>query len=108
MARLESRIEEENMMAHKVLLFLLEPGEVEPNVAGLVANKIMGKYQRPCAVLTRREREIALTFKNNGFIDVTPRKYDCYEGSARGCDKADVSNFKDICESTGLTTYVAG
>jgi len=102
MARLESRIEEENMMAHKVLLFLLEPGEVEPNVAGLVANKIMGKYQRPCAVLTRRERE----------VDATPtlvaRKYDCYEGSARGCDKADVSNFKDICEETGLIQYVAG
>lgn len=102
MARLESRIEEENLMAHSVLLFLLEPGEVEPNVAGLAANKIMGKYQRPCAVLTRRERE----------SDATPtlvaRKYDCYEGSARGCDKADVSNFKDICESTGLTTYVAG
>ena len=102
MARLESRIEEENLMAHSVLLFLLEPGEVEPNVAGLAANKIMGKYQRPCAVLTRRERE----------SDATPtlvaRKYDCYEGSARGCDKADVSNFKDICEDTGLIQYVAG
>jgi hypothetical protein len=62
----------------------------------------MGKYQRPCAVLTRRERE----------TDATPtlvaRKYFSYEGSARGCDKADVSDFKDICEATGLTQYVAG
>ena len=100
MARLESRIEEENMMAHKVLLFLLEPGEVEPNVAGLVANKIMGKYQRPCAVLTRREREVETVSGKQ--LKIT------YEGSARGCDKADVSNFKDICDTTLLTEMTAG
>ena len=102
MELLEERIAMENLMEHKVLLFLLEPGEVEPNVVGLVANKIMGKYQRPCAVLTKRERE----------TDATPtlvaRKYFSYEGSARGCDKADVSDFKDICEATGLIQYVAG
>lgn len=102
MARLEGLIEDNNMMAHKVLLFLLEPGEVEPNVAGLVANKIMGKYQRPCAVLTRREREAEAT------PTLVARKYFTYEGSARGCDKAEVSEFKDICEHTGLTQYVAG
>ena len=100
MARLESRIEEENMMAHKVLLFLLEPGEVEPNVAGLVANKIMGKYQRPCAVLTRREREVDTASGKQ--LKIT------YDGSARGCDKADVSNFKDICDTTLLTEMTAG
>jgi single-stranded-DNA-specific exonuclease len=102
MARLEGMIEDNSMMEHKVLLFLLEPGEVEPNVAGLVANKIMGKYQRPCAVLTRREREAEAT------PTLVARKYFSYEGSARGCDKADVSDFKDICEATGLTQYVAG
>lgn len=102
MARLEGLIEENNMMAHKVLLFLLEPGEVEPNVAGLVANKIMGKYQRPCAVLTRREREVEAT------PTLVARKYFTYEGSARGCDKAEVTAFKDLCELTGLTQYVAG
>lgn len=100
MARLESRIEEENMMAHKILLFLLEPGEVEPNVAGLVANKIMGKYQRPCAVLTRREREVDTASGKQ--LKIT------YDGSARGCDKADVSNFKDICDTTLLTEMTAG
>ena len=106
MARIESMIQENDMMKHKVLLFLLEPGEVEPNVAGLVANKIMGKYQRPCAILTRREKQTELMDINHKkvvtLLDV------CYEGSARGCDKADVSNFKDICENTGLVQYVAG
>ena len=104
MSRIEDLIYENNMMAHKVLLFLLEPGEVEPNVAGLVANKIMGKYQRPCAILTKREREVDAGY----LIPEESRKYFCYEGSARGCDKADVANFKDICEATGLVQYVAG
>lgn len=102
MELLEERIAMENLMDHQVLLFLLEPGEVEPNVAGLAANKIMGKYQRPCAVLTKREKEMDATPTLNA------RKYYSYEGSARGCDKAGVSNFKDICEGTGLTQYVAG
>lgn len=105
MSRLEEMIEENNMMEHKVLLFLLEPGEVEPNVAGLVANKIMGKYQRPCAVLTRRVKEMEFFLKGELLRVETMVSY---EGSARGCDKAEVSNFKDICEATGLTSYVAG
>ena len=103
MAKIEGMIEDNNMMEHKVLLFLLEPGEVEPNVAGLVANKIMGKYQRPCAILTKREKKL-----DGYLVPELNTTYACYEGSARGCDKADVTNFKDICEATGLTQYVAG
>ena len=103
MAKIEGMIEDNNMMEHKVLLFLLEPGEVEPNVAGLVANKIMGKYQRPCAILTKREKKL-----DGYLVPELNTTYACYEGSARGCDKADVTNFKDICETTGLTQYVAG
>ena len=51
---LERRIEEENMLEHRVLLFKLEPGQIHPNIAGLVANRIMGKYQRPVCVLTKQ------------------------------------------------------
>ena len=86
--KLESMIEEQNLLDHKVLLFLLEQGAVDKNVAGLVANKFMAKYQRPCCILTK--------------VD------DAYQGSARGCDLAGVTEFKDLCENTGLTTFVAG
>ena len=51
--KIEHRIEEENLLSHKVLLFLLEPGQVDKNIAGLVANKIMAKYQRPVCMLTK-------------------------------------------------------
>ena len=100
MAILENMIEEQDLLAHKVLLFLLEPGTVERTIAGLAANKIMGKYQRPCAVLTRCEREEE-TYNMKTL-------YTTYEGSARGCDATGVNEFKDICENTGVIEYVAG
>ena len=89
---IEKKIKENNMMEHKVLLFLLEPGQVDRNVAGLVANKIMAKYQRPCCILTRVDNEGILSF----------------QGSARGCDKVGITKFKDICAATGYTMYEAG
>lgn len=89
---IEKKIKEDNMMEHKVLLFLLEPGQVDRNVAGLVANKIMAKYQRPCCILTRVDNEGILSF----------------QGSARGCDKVGITEFKDICAATGYTMYEAG
>lgn len=51
--KIEQKIEKHNLLSHKVLLFLLEPGEVDKNIAGLVANKIMAKYQRPVCMLTK-------------------------------------------------------
>ena len=89
---IEKKIKENNMMEHKVLLFLLEPGQVDRNVAGLVANKIMAKYQRPCCILTKVDNEGILSF----------------QGSARGCDKVGITKFKDICAATGYTMYEAG
>ena len=50
---LEHKIEENNLLDHKVLLFLLEPGEINSNIAGLIANKFMAKYQRPVCILTK-------------------------------------------------------
>ena len=89
---LERLIRINNMMDNMVLLFLLEPGQVDRNIAGLVANKIMAKYQRPTCVLTKIE--------DNGVVS--------YQGSARGCDKTGISDFKSICEQTGVTMYTAG
>ena len=86
---IEKEIEDKNMLQHKVLLFLMQPGEIDKNIAGLIANKIMAKYQRPCCILTKTQ--------NNSF-----------EGSARGCDKTGITNFKDICEKTGIPLYAQG
>lgn len=88
---LEQMIEDQNLLDNKVLLFLLEPGQVDKNIAGLIANKFMAKYQRPCCILTKVEGE-----------EIS------YQGSARGCDKTDVNNFKDICAEFGQILYAEG
>ena len=88
----EHLIEDNHMMEHKVLLFLLEPGQVKPEVRGLVANKLMSKYQRPCCMLTKTIEKDKVS----------------YQGSIRGCDKVGVVNFKDICANTGVVDYVIG
>ena len=89
---LEGQIAENNLLDHKVLLFLLEPGQIDRNIAGLVANKFMAKYQRPCCILTK----------------VTDGDYVSYQGSARGYDKSGITNFKDICAAAPSTIYAEG
>lgn len=92
LGKLEGLIEKRNLLEHKVLMFLLEPGQVDRNIAGLIANKFMAKYQRPVCILTK-------VINENGIS---------YQGSARGCDLAGISNFKDICEATLAIDYAQG
>ena len=81
MEDLESMIEDNNLLNHKVILFTLESGTIDRNIAGLIANKLANKYQRPCCVL----------------FD-TPEGY---QGSARGYEMTGITNFKTICEQSG-------
>ena len=114
MEKLEELIAGRGLLEHKVLLFLLEPSEIDKNIAGLVANKIANKYQRPVAVLTKREHEYdggEMEYSTKAIfpiLHVTGEKYYTYEGSARGCDAAGVANFKDICASAPGCIYAEG
>lgn len=101
MELIEHLIEENNMMQHKVLLFLMQPGQIDKNIAGLCANKIMAKYQRPCCILTLHKHFI---YENNTVVgeELT------YSGSARGCEICGAGNFKDICESFPYINYATG
>ena len=86
---LENIIEKNNMLEHKILLFLLEPGQIEPQIRGLIANKFMAKYQRPCCLLTRTEKGT-------------------FEGSMRGYTKTGINSFKQVLEQCPEVTYVQG
>ena len=100
MTYFKKQIEDNNMLDHKVLLFTIEPGVVDKNIAGLCANKIMGEYQRPCAILTKVRR--TLETPDGDLI------YTTYEGSARGCDRIGLTDFKSVCEATELTEFSSG
>jgi len=81
MENLESLMLNLDLLNHKVILFTLDNKELNRNIAGLIANKIANKYQRPCCILSK--------------IDNT------YQGSARGYEATGVTNFKTICEAAG-------
>ena len=105
----EHLIKENNMMDHKVLLFLLEPGQIQPEIRGLIANKLMARYQRPCCILTHRTEKVVHKYDDPELKGVTVDEYiHTYEGSARGCDKVGVTEFKDICAATRAVEYVVG
>lgn len=85
---IEELIEERNLLDNKILMILLEEGN--KNLNGLVANRLMAKYQRPVLILIHnKEREE-------------------YAGSARGVNGSVVENFKNFCQNTGLTEYCQG
>lgn len=101
MELLENMIEKYGLLDNKVLLFLLKPGQIDRNIAGLIANKLMAKYQRPCCVLTEvTEKEI--------LDDGCTKTKISYQGSARGYDKSGISNFKDICAAAPGVMYAEG
>ena len=52
----------------------------------------MAKYQRPCCILTRVEDDKGIS----------------YQGSARGCDRTGITEFKDICEQTECIMFAEG
>ena len=89
MQLLEKMISANDMLQHKILLFLLQPNQIQPNIRGLVANKIMAKYQRPCLVLTKNLKGT-------------------YEGSGRGYTKTGLNSFKKILEQCPQTIYAEG
>ena len=98
---LEKMIETNHMLDHKILLFLLEPNEIPAEIRGLIANKFMAKYQRPCCLLTKGEEYSGQTM--DGY-----RYETYYAGSARGCTLAGVEDFKQVCLDTGVVDYAVG
>lgn len=93
MELVENKIAEEGLLDNAILLCLLEPGDVEQNLAGLVANKLQAKYQRPTLVLTK------FTQGNNNIS---------YRGSARNYSKSPETHFKDVVAGTELVDYAQG
>ena len=110
MKKLEQKIYDKHLLNHKVLLFLLQPGEIDKNIAGLIANKIMAKYQRPVCILTKVENDVIKTIEipQNKPIKFFVKTSVAYEGSARGCDLIGLNDFKSVCAKTGLVNWTIG
>ena len=72
----------------------------------------MAKYQRPCCILTETKKNSSggdIPDIMTGVIKhIPPVNITTYEGSARGCDKVGVTEFKDICAGTEVCEYTVG
>ena len=86
--QLENKIQNEHLLDHKVLLILLDDNNIPAEIKGLIANKFMAKYQRPCCLLSKVEN--------------------AYAGSARGCSLAGIDDFKQVCLDTENVDYAVG
>ena len=91
---LRKKIEEENLLDNAIILLLCKPGDVEKNIAGLVANKIQAEYQKPAAILIYSKT-----------ID-DDEAY--YRGSMRNYSLSPIENLKNELEKTGEIEFCAG
>ena len=94
MSFLEQKIKDENLLDDAMLLLLCNPGEVEKNLAGLVANKLQAKYQRPTAVLTRNKSK-------------DDKEY-FYRGSMRNYSLSENTDLKKTLVDTGHIEFCSG
>lgn len=91
---LDKKVREENLLdKHEILFFACEPDEVESTIAGLIANKMQAKYQRPC-IVARRVR------------DLDGKEY--YRGSGRNYSYCPIEDMRQLCESTELVEWAQG
>ena len=91
---LEKKIQDENLLDNAIILCLCEPGEVEKNLQGLVANKIQAKYQKPAAVLT--------------YSKTINDKEPFYRGSMRNYSLSPINDLKAELEKTNSIEFCAG
>ena len=90
---IEHTIYDMDLLANKILVVPTEQNEVDKNLAGLIANQLASKYQRPTLVLRHIIHE-----------DGT----ETYEGSGRNYGKSRLENFRQFCNDTGLMLYNEG
>lgn len=95
--KLEKRIIDNKLDNNNFLLLLLEPGEIEPEIRGLLANKFTAKYQKPCIIATKNMRKSS-----------SGEKTAAYEGSMRGYTKNGLTSFKDLLSGCPGILYVEG
>lgn len=89
--KLETLIQENNMLDDKVLIFALnEEDSVDKNLTGLIANVIMGKYGKPTLLMNH--------YKNR----------DEFAGSARAPGNCGFDHFRKFCDESNLVNYAAG
>ena len=90
--KVEVLIARDQLLEHKVLVIkMIET--YDKGITGLIANKIMAKYQRPVCLLSP-------TFDEEGKI--------IWSGSARGYQQGSLTDFRQFVRDSGFSLYAEG
>lgn len=87
--KLDMIIQSEGLNDNKVLLVEINDGSIDPNITGLIAMKLMNKYNKP--VLLGRDN-------GEGYL----------KGSIRNNGNNEIADFRKFLEDSGLFEYVQG
>lgn len=80
-------IVEENIIEDNGIIISFLPDEQYSGVSGLIANKLVSKYDKPVLLLVEREN--------------------CYTGSGRGHEKT-IKDFRQWCENSNVVEFAQG
>lgn len=90
---IENLIEENNLLDNKILTVTLDKEHaIEKNLAGLIANQLMGKYKKPVLILS--------------YVEHDGETY--WEGSGRNSERSSLTDLRGYLEATGLVEFAEG
>ena len=101
---IENIIAEKDLLKNQILVVPTEQAEVDKNLAGLIANQLASKYQRPALVLRKIYHEEMITANDESWVET----YITYEGSGRNYGKSRLDNLRQFCLDTNLVDYAQG
>lgn len=90
--KVEALIKRDELLGHKVLVVKMIES-YDKGITGLIANKLMAKYQRPVCLLSP-------TFDEEGQI--------IWSGSARGYQQGSLTDFRQFIRDSGFSLYAEG
>lgn len=85
-------IEREHLLDHQVLLVKIPDPEYDRSITGLIANKVMGEYQKPVCLVS----------------PTTHNGNPAWSGSLRCPNTPELPNFRLFCERSGFVYLASG
>ena len=86
--KIKEKIKQENLSDNKIITVKLKKNEIDRNLSGLIANKVLDEYNKPVLILTENE-------------DETGKKV--WSGSVRAPENTSIDSFKSFMNDTELT-----
>lgn len=95
---IEQLVKEKNLLENQILIVKLDGAqEANRNITGLIANQLMGKYQRPTLLLNRSVHK-----------DEFDNEYISWDGSGRNINDSDFINFQEFLRESGYVEFAEG